>query len=223
MKNKVKTTGWKWLGAALLAVAGLSGQARAAATTSYLNIDVTISGTKSVTVNGVASSTDATSVSWTTPNQVVPAPATTTVRNTSGVLNESWELSTNASALSAGVAWSQGGSSTTVGTDVFALQAVFGSSNTTAGQCAGSASWGSGTIAPLLTASPVLYNTAGTFADSALNTNGLFNPDTGSTMFAYNATTGAGQRALCWRLIMPQTTTATSGTVENIQVVVTAF
>ena len=142
---KTQKTSWKkWLGGALLALAALSGRAQAG-TTAYLNIDVTISGSKSVQVNGVVSSSDTTSVNWTTPNQTVVAPGTVTVQNNSGVLTEGWELSTNANSLPAsGGSWALAASSSAVGAEQFALQAVFGSSNTVAAGCSG-ASWSNGT------------------------------------------------------------------------------
>jgi hypothetical protein len=108
-----------------------------------------------------------------------------------------------------------------VGADEFALQAVFGSSATTT--CAG-ASWNDSAIASPLGVTPALY-TSTNYADSALATGGpnTYKPDnTGSNlMYAYNATTGIGKRALCWRVILPAST-ATSAT-QTIQVIVTAL
>ena len=222
MRTK-RTTGLSWLGAALLAAAGLAGRAEAA-TSAALNIDVTISGSKSVAVNSVASSSDTTSVSWTTPNQAIPSPSTVTVTNNSGVLSEGWELSTNASALApSGTPWTLAGSTTSVGAEQFAVQAVFGSSSTTSGQCASNASWTKGTIAPILQTTPQQYVASGLYADSGLATGGAstYQPDNGNNMYPYSATTGVGRRALCWRLILPLST-AQSAT-QNIQVIVTAL
>ena len=217
----MRTTRWKWSGAALLALAALCGRAEAGVgSPSYLNIDVTVSASKSVSVSGAASSTD-TTTSWTgTPNQAVAPTSTVTVQNDSGVLTEGWQLSTNANSLSTSAqTWARATSTSSVGADQFAVQAVFGSSNTTT--CA-SASWTDGAIAPPLTTSGVSYTSGGTFADSALNSNGRFNPDASNNLLAYNAATGAGQRALCWRVIMPASTLAPNAAVENIQVIVTA-
>jgi hypothetical protein len=212
-----------WLGAVVLAVAALSGQAGAVASNpAYLNIDVTITASLSVTVNGVASSTDATT-NWTgTPNLAVAPTSTVTVQNNSGVLTEGWQLSTNANSLAAsGSTWARSASTTSVGADAFAVQAVFGSSNTTT--CA-AASWNNSTIAAPLGTTPTSYTTT-VYADSALNAGGgvSYQPDNTSTnkMYAYNAATGAGQRALCWRVILPASTG--TQTLQNIQVVVTAL
>ena len=226
MKNETKTRSatWKWLGAALLAVAGLAGRASAGQTTAYLNIDVTISGSKSVSVNTVASSTDSTSVNWTTTNQVVVG-GTVTVQHTSGVLAEGWYLSTNGSSLNTGgQSWTLAGSSVSVPAEKFSIQAVIGSSNTTSANCA-NATWYSSTIAPLLTTSLVAYTSGAAFADTAatLNSGGASaTPDSGTTqMYSYNAGSGIGMRALCWQLRLPASTIATA--TQNIQVIVTAY
>ena len=222
MNAKTKT---KWLGAALLAVAGLAGSAQAAGvgSPSYLNIDVTITASKSVSVLGLNSSTD-TSTSWNaTPNLAVVAPTTTTVVNDSGVLSEGWKLSTNANSLDTtggAQTWALSASSTSVGADAFALQAVFGSSNTALGGCSAS-SWNNGTISPLLTSGAGVAYTAAVFADSALNAaGGLFAPDSGVNMLA-NAANGQGKRAMCWRVILPASTATLNK--QNIQVIVTAY
>jgi hypothetical protein len=212
---------WKWLGAAMLAIVG-AGKAGAVATNpAYLNIDITITASKSVTVIGQGSSTD-TTTNWTgTPNLAVAPTSTVTVQNNSGVLSEGWQLSTNANSLAAsGSVWARAASTTSVGADAFAVQAVFGSSSTLS--CA-AASWSNGTIAPALTTTPVSYTTS-VFADSALNVGGgvSYQPDNTSTNVMYaNSGLGAGQRALCWRVILPAST-ATSIT-QNIQVIVTAL
>jgi len=212
-----------WLGGALLAMAALGVKAQAAGVgnPSYLNIDVTITASKSVAVNTVQSSSD-TSTTWNgTPNLAVNPTSTATVKNDSGILSETWSLSTNASSLSpSGTTWARQNSTTTVGADQFAVQAVFGSSNTTT--CA-AASWTNGTIAPpLTTGAGTLYTGGGALADTALVNNGTSSPDNVSTMYAFNAATGAGLRALCWRLILPSSTAAPNNAVENIQVIVTA-
>ncbi|MDE2489860.1 MAG: hypothetical protein KGM24_03380, partial [Elusimicrobia bacterium] len=85
MNTQTKTTKRRWLGAALLATVGLAGTAHAT-NPAALNIDVTITASKSVSVNGVASSTDS-SVNWSgTPNQAFTG-STVTVKNDSGVLS----------------------------------------------------------------------------------------------------------------------------------------
>ena len=221
---KTRKTTWKWLGAALLAVAGLAGRASAGQTTAYLNIDVTISASKSVSVNTVASSSDTTSVNWTTANQIVVG-GTVTVQNTSGILAEGWYLSTDGTSQTTGASgWTVSNSSTSVAAEKYSIQAVFGSSSTTSAHCT-NATWGSGTIAPLLTTSLVPYTNASSFADTAANLNlgGSAAPDNTATqqMYAYSAATGAGERALCWQLVLPASTIATAA--QNIQVIVTAY
>ncbi|MFI5362592.1 MAG: hypothetical protein ACHQ49_11535, partial [Elusimicrobiota bacterium] len=85
MKTRTKK-GW-CLGAALLALLGTAARrAEASASTSTLNIEVAITATKSVTIDGVSSASDTASVNWTQANQVVVAPSTMTVKNTSGIL-----------------------------------------------------------------------------------------------------------------------------------------
>src|SRR5579859_3668262 len=194
----------KWLGAALLAMAGLTSQARAAATTpAYLNIDVTITASKSVTVNGAGSST-ATVFNWNgTPNQLVTVASTATVQNNSGILSEGWELSTNANSIDTtggGQTWALAASTASVGADQFGLQAVFGSSSKEAGGCpvAGSADWNNSTMAPSLTAAPAQYTTT-QFADSSLNAGGGVSYEPDQTvgpfrMSAFQAASGVGQR-----------------------------
>ena len=79
MKNTKKTK--TWLGAALLALCGLAGRAQAASNPAFLNIDIAISASMSVSVNDVPSSTD-TSTTWSgTPNQAVAPTSTVTVKN----------------------------------------------------------------------------------------------------------------------------------------------
>jgi len=145
-----------------------------------------------------------------------------TVKNTSGILTEQWELSTNANSLAAsGTPWTLAASSVNPTAEQFTVQAVFGSSNTTIGNCT-NASWNVAAIAEILPTTPTQYVNGGEFADSALNTGGgLFNPDNGNNMYAYNATSGVGQRALCWRVVLPLTTSESA--TQTIQVIVTAM
>ncbi len=216
MKARTKT---KWalaLGAALALWAGRA----EAANPAFLNIDVTITAALSVAVNGVASSTDS-SVSWAgTPNQQFVQSGTTTVTNDTGILSEKWKLSTNASSLDTtggGQTWALGTSSTTVGADTFAIQAVFGSSNTASCLAANAATWDDSTAAPLLTSGAGVQYSQTVFAAAALNNNGDHRPDVlaSGLMFA------GSKRALCWRAIMPQSTSTTNK--QNIQVIVTAL
>jgi len=196
-----------------------------AANPAYLNINVAVNANLSVSVNGVTSSTD-TGTTWNTatPNDKFASVSSATVRNDSGGQTEKFALSTNGNSIDTGGGspgvWTLGASSTTVGNDEFSLQAVFGSSNTALAGCpaATSGDWNQG-FAPLLTTSPVTY-TSTTFADSNLiNLGGTPNPDVISggangRMFA------GSRRALCWRIVTPNSTTTAN--TQNIQVIVTA-
>jgi hypothetical protein len=215
-----------WLGAALgvLALLGVKASAAGVGSPSYLNIDVTISASKSVSIVGLNVSSQSTT--W-TGQATLAAASTAAVRNDSGVLSEGWQLSTTANSIDAttgGAGWTIASSSSNLAADNVAVQAVFGSSNTVLAGCpaAGAADWNSGTVAPPLTTTLQTYGPT-LFADATLNNNGQFVPDTASTMFAYNATTGAGQRALCWRLAMPSSTSLNPAHVQIVPVIVTAL
>lgn len=219
MKQTRKT--W-WLGAAVVALLGLVGKANAAgpvSSTATLNIDVTVTGSLSVNINTNNASTQTVVFSG-TPNALLVSPSTVAVQNNSGVLSERWKLSTNATTIdeTGSTPWTLQASSSAVGTDAFALQAVFGSSNTVAGGCpAGSgAEWNSPTTAPLLTTTGQQY-TSTTFADANLNTNGSYQPDVLGTGYM-NA---SSVRVMCWRIVAPASVT-TSDT-QNVQIEVTAF
>jgi len=209
---------------ALLAAAGLAGTASAANTSSYLNIDVTFNTALSVAVDASNSSTY--TVAWSgVANQALLSPSSATVTNDSGGITERWKLFTNQNSLPAsGSAWSMAASTTAVGADQFAVQAVFGSSNTASGGCSSATNggtWNIGTSAPLLTttfATGLQYTTAGQLASTELVNNGQSTPDAATnsgSMFANK------KRALCWRVIAPQSTSATA--TQNIQVIVAAF
>ena len=217
MNMKKKT----WLtGAALAVVAALAGTASAAGvgSPSELNIDVTITASLSVSVVNQRISSQ--TVSWSgTPDLQFASASSATVKNDSGILTERWKLSSGASQNGLGNAatWVLGTSTTTPGADTFALQAVFGSSNTVLAGCpaTGATDWNNGTNVPLLTAVGVQY-TATVFADATLNNNGTPNPDNGTFQLFSNS-----QRALCWKLTMPDSTSTTDQQI--VQVVVTAF
>ena len=191
-----------------------------------INVDVTIIASLSVSVNDANSSTS-TAISWNVAlgsTAFTNAASSVTVTNDSGGLSEKWALSTNPESIDntgGGVqTWAIATSSTSPGADKFALQAVFGSSNTIAGGCpaAASASWGNGSVAPLLTASPVNY-TSTTFAEPTLNNNGTPNPDVASGPNDGRMHAG-GKRALCWQVVTPDSTSTTHS--QNIQIIVTA-
>jgi hypothetical protein len=227
MKRQVK---WAWAALATAALGLFGSSAHAlAGNPSYLNIDVTINAQVSVAVNGVNSST-ITALTWNTnsANQEFTAGAqgsSVTVRNDSNV-TEKWFLSGSTNSVntsgSSSVSWTLQGSTAPAlpGADAYALQAVFGSTNTAIAGCPGNGSsdWNNGNAAPALTGVPAQYTDV-RFADSSLTTGGgPFAPSTGTganaKMFPSHA------RALCWRVIMP----GTSSTVDpqNIQLVVTA-
>ena len=209
MDTKKKTG---WLAAGLIAAAvGLAGRAQAGVgSPSYLNIDVTINATKSVSVDSLRTSSDA--VSWDGSNPLIVPTSTAAVKNDSGILSESWALSTlghSEDATNGANGWTIAASSSSLPVDNVAVQAVFGSSSTTAGNCpaTGATEWNNSATAPVLTTTPQTYSQT-LFADSSLATNGSYQPDTGTTMYA------GSQRVLCWRLAMP-----TSTTLSNEQIV----
>jgi len=220
-------TSWKKAALAVtLAVSGLSfalTKARAA-NPAVLNLDVTITAAKSVTVNGVASSTSpANSITWSGVSNAsftAISQASATVAN-NGVVTEGWELNTNPYTIDttnvSGSSWQVVASTLTLpGPNQVALQAVFGSSNTIAGGCplVGSSDWNSSEAAPV-TGSVAQYTSA-LYADQSLNHLGTANPDNGS-----NQLYAGSQRALCWKLIMPNSTITTDS--QNVQIIVTAL
>lgn len=211
-----------WLFAAALAC--LPGRAAAAVgSPSSLNIDVMIVGQVSVSVNSVNNSTYTAGLVWNTANanQELVAASSTTVTNDAAV-SERWQLS--AAGRSSNIAgnpesWNLIGSTAPAlpGADQFAVQAVFGSSNTAAGGCpgVGDAAWNDGSAEPLASTTK-LYTTTRFAAPSLNAAGGLPGPDTGGTGYML----AGGVRALCWRIIMPASTATTDP--QNLQLVVTA-
>lgn len=215
---------WKKAALAVLALC-LSGAAKAAVgTPSNLNIDVAITASLSVSVNGVQSSTYS-GVNWNTSNanQELVAASSTTVVNDSNVV-EKWALSTNVKSINTlgnPAQWTLKTSTSPAlpSADEFAVQAVFGSSNTASGGCpgVGAATWNNGPMAPPLTTAQQLY-TSTRFADTSLTTGGgLATPDVTAT----GSMLAAGKRVLCWRIVTPSATTTTE--TQNIQLIVTAL
>ena len=224
-ENSMKTAWKKTALAVTLAVSGLSlalTKARAA-NPAVLILDVTITAAKSVTVNGVYSSTDSTSVTWSgvaNASFTALSQSSVTVAN-NGVVTEGWELSTNPYTIDtsnvSGSSWEVVASTLTLpGPDQVALQAVFGSSNTVAGGCpaVGSSDWNGSYAAPIT--SSVTQYTSSVYADSNLNHLGTPDPDNGS-----NQLYAASKRALCWKLIMPNSTSTQDN--QNVQIIVTAL
>ncbi len=216
------TTKMKTAGALLLALAGWLGAGSAqAANPAYLNISVAVTANVSVSVNDAASSTMTTTWDAANPNQLrtPTALATATVTNDSSGVLEKWKLSTNAYTLSpvSGSTWTIVGSTTSVGLDEVAVQAVFGSSNTASCPAAGSSDWDS-TFAPVLTTSLATYSAA-TFAAPSLTNDGTQNPDYTSGVLSGRMLAGS-KRALCWRIKTPSATSTNE--TQNVQVIVTA-
>ena len=201
-------------------------------TTAYLNIDVTVSAQLSVEVNSLATSTQ--TVAWSVTSSSMVSPSSATVTNNSTGLSERWELSTNPTSLDQGSngSWNLQTSTTgSIGQDQFALQAVFGSTNTVAG-AAGSApgacpsvsstDWNQ-SFAPAVTTSLVSYSST-TFADSSLDISGASaNPDctsAGGSCVANGDMFANDYRALCWRVLGPSSVSSTDNQI--VQVIVTA-
>ena len=188
-------------------------------TPSFLDIDVNITQTLSVAVNGVASST--VTVSYPNGGGAVVQTSTANVKNDTGGLTEKWALSTNANSIDTGGAGVAGSwalqsavnSSSTLTTNQFTVQAVFGSSKTIALGCPAVAAseYGNGTVAPFLTAGQTNY-TAAVLADPNLNNNGTPNPDGTPNV---GDITNNGQRALCFQVVTPPSTTATPSPKRN--------
>lgn len=213
-----------WLWAGLVALACLAGKAGASAT-AYLNINVTFNNAMSVTVDSVETSTYV--KNWTTANEVLRSVSSATVSNNS-IVTERWKLYTNDTSLTtSGSSWTLVGSTSlaAVGPDQFALQAVFGSSHTAETGCnsaTDAGTWNLTPNAPPLSyswASGVQYTSAGALASPELTASGgLSTPDVGTNG---GSMYGGGKRALCWRIIAPQSTTATQ--TQIVQVIVAAY
>ena len=222
---KTNKTKWAALGAALLGITTLwTGTAEAAQNPAYLNIDVTITANLSVSVNGSGSSTHTATWNTATSNAELVSAASATVTNDSGGQTEKWALSSNANSLDTtggAETWALGSSSSSVGADQFSLQAVFGSSNTAAGaSCvpAAHATWNDSATAPLITTTPQQY-TSTRFAATFLNNDGTHQPDF-TAGGADGRMSSTSQRALCWRVITPLTTSTVHQ--QNVQLIVTA-
>jgi hypothetical protein len=216
-----------WLGAAVLGLLGLVGKAQALgvqSSTATLVIEVTVTGSLSVNINAANSSTQ-TVVFTGTPNELLVSPSTVAVQNNSGILSEHWKVNSfpSSDATTPGLnPWALATTTSAVPADSFAIQAVFGSSNTAAGGCpaAGSTDWNQPYAAPLgngVGAAITYTNGATNLADTALTTGGSPLPDVPATgvMFA------AGQRALCWRVVSPASVTTADD--QTLSIMVTAF
>ena len=247
---------WKGLiaGAALSVIAFTANRANALTNPATLYIDVTVNASAAVTINATQTST-APVITWSDTTRVYASGDTTGVASVSsatvinsGNLTERWYLTTSASTLdqTGSNPWTLVVTSNTadVGLDQFAVQAVFGSSNTTAGGCPQSGSTGNLTNASMWNSTATIVNVlapitgvtgnaygaqgAGTPFNNFVNTTAATiggasaYPDTGNAyqMYANNLGGGYGARALCWRVILPPS--VNSGDTQVIPLIVTA-
>ena len=204
-----------------LGLLGLTLSAQAVTTNpARLNINVSITQNLSVLVDEFASSTQ--TVPWNTANanERLVSPSSATVRNDSGAQTERWQLSTNANSIpgTGTDVWAVSSDSSAVGAEQFALQAVFGSSNTLPGGCPvfNSTDWDLAAAAEVTNG--LQTYTSALFADPNLTeAGGTPNPDVAGN----GRMTAGSKRALCWRVIAPASTVASG--VQNIQLIVTAL
>jgi hypothetical protein len=240
--------GWKLfvIGAAV-AISGLVKTNRAFAianSSATLNIDVTVNAATAVSIDslGVSSSI---AISWNPATRQVSSNdqvSSATVKNP-GNLTERWSLTTTATSINANnvggdvLTWAMINSTGTTGVndDQFAVEAVFASSATTNAQCPvdAAAIWtDTATVVFNTSLGATAYYGEGTNLDqyvNVLDTHGTACPDTGcnasgtgntAKMFAFNATSGVGLRALCWRVILPTGTSSANNQI--IPIIVTA-
>ena len=209
---------------ALLALLGQEGRALAASSAT-IEIEVDIQADLSVNVDNAASSTDTINWNASNPNQAFASASTATVTNDSGFLTEKWGLSTLSASIDQGTSgsWSLVSTPGSVGADQFAVQAVFGSATTPVGGCPSAASgdWSNTFATPLAAGAPVTY-TSTQFADTNLNNGGAnsFKPDVSSGPHDGRMNAGS-KRALCWRAVMPSSTSTIDK--QTIQIIVTAL
>ncbi len=205
-----------WWAAALAAACPAPARAISSAT---IDVEVIITANLSVEIDGLQTSTAPVHWAASTPNQPFASVSSATLRNNSGAVTEVWSLSTDANSENVstvgGSSWSIVGSTASVGADQVAVQAVIGSSNTAASGCpAGTAADWNASYAPPLTPAPQEYSSS-LFADPNLNANGTPDPDNAADqIYAGHA------RALCWRVIMPGSTSTTD--TQVIPVTITA-
>ena len=229
---KMQTTKRRWLGAALLALMGAAaGRAEASvgSSTATLNIDVTITAVMSVNITGVIATTA--TANWNGVLSSVTATSSVTVTNDSSIVTERWKLSTTATSWPTGTgtgSWTINNSSSNLPADYVSVQAVFGSSNTTINGCAATTSTGTWNLtanAPVLTTVAQQYTFAGVLGSPELvASGGLYTPDVNSgpsgAMYG-NGSPNGGVRALCWRLVMPPSTSVTG--TQVVPITVTAY
>ena len=207
------------------------GSAQAGNTTSYLSIDVTVQANLSVAITGSGNNTSTEAVTWTVGGStLIVNTSSTTVINDSGGQVEKWALSTNATSLDLGDrgspgTWSRTSSTAAVGTDQFAVQAVFGSSNTATGAVCpvgNSTDWSQAYAKPLDTTTANIYTDtlfSASSGDTVLNNlGGTPNPDdVGGVQGRMSA---GSKRALCYRIVAPSATSTVD--TQNVQILITA-
>ncbi len=190
-----------------------------AVSSATINVEVIVSANLSVEIDNLPTSSAPVNWSAANPNQAFASVSSATLRNNSGAVTEIWSLSTDTNtenvSTAGGSSWTIVGSTIAVGPDQAALQAVIGSSNTAASGCPSAAApdWNA-SYAPPLTPDLQQY-TSSSFADPSLNANGAPGPDN-----ALNQIYAGSERALCWRAIMPSSTSTTD--TQVLPVVVTA-
>ena len=211
--NKRMTT------AALMSALAVLASAAGAANTAQLNINVSITQNLSVSVNNAVTSTQTVNWNTGTPNDRLVSPSSNTVLNDSGAQTERWQLNTQPSISASGLNnWGVSIDSSAVGVNQFALQAVFGSSNTAVAGCPAfnSTDWDTDTADEVETGLLTYDNTR--FVGASLtNAGGTPNPDDAGT----GRMNANSRRALCWRVITPASTVASD--TQNIQLTVTAI
>ena len=217
--NARKTT---WLALGLALTGWTAGTAQAASLTARLNINVSITQNLSVSVNNAVTSTQTVNWNTGTPNDRLVSPSSNTVLNDSGGQTERWQLNTQPSISASGVNnWGVSIDSTAVGANQFALQAVFGSSNTAVAGCPAfnSTDWDTDTADEVETGL-LTYDSTRFVGASLTAGGGTPNPDVASGLGDGRMLAGS-RRALCWRVITPASTAATD--VQNIQLTITAI
>ena len=193
---------------AALCLLALAGRAWAA-NPSYLNIDVTITNTVSVSVGGLQTSTQ--SVTWSGATTLANVTTPVAVKNDSTYFASSWKFSTPTTSFDStngNAGWTI---ATPAGLETVAVQVALGP--TGLGSCTG-AVWTNMAVTPSLTnAAPITFTQSVLAETTQLGAGSA--PDSGTLLNAQS------QRQLCWQLTMPTSTSLTHAQV--VPIVVTAF
>jgi hypothetical protein len=214
MKTRMNVKGLG-MALALLGLTAASARAAGVGNPSYLLIDVTITNNLSVSVSGFNKSTQ--TITW-NGEATLAATSTATVTNDAGYVSERWELTTTPTSwdsVSGATGWVIGA---TQAADQVKLQAVFGASGIANSACTGATLFGDSTVAPALLNGVQTQYTQTVLADSIVGAGGVVaRPDNAGT----NRMLAGRERALCWQMTMP-TSTSFVGT-QVVPIVVTAF